>query len=71
MPLGMEENVTVDSHVLKVRGVGDFKGCKKALLPLLFPSSELEKEGERPSLSLQEKLGRKFTTFHRYMLLKC
>ena len=65
MPLGMEENVTVDAHVLKVRGVGDFRGCKKALLPVLFPSSQSEKKGESPSTSSQEKKGHEFETFHR------
>ena len=66
MPLGMEENVTVDSHMLKVRGMGDFRGCKKALLPVLYPLSESEKiEDERLSSS-HEKQGHEFATFHRY-----
>ena len=79
MPLGMEENVTVDYHVLKVRGLGDFSGCKRALLPILLGASDSEgEEGEggeewgggggeagNPSISYQQQLAKKLQAFHR------
>ena len=73
MPLGMEENVTVDDHVLKVRGLGDFSGCKRALLPILLGASDSEGEevewgggeAENPSTSYQQQLTKKLQAFHR------
>lgn len=38
-PLDSMDNVTVEGHRLKIRGLGDFTGCKKALLPLLQNST--------------------------------
>ena len=34
-PLDYVENITIDGHSIKIRGLGDFKGCKRALLPLV------------------------------------
>lgn len=34
-PLDYVENITIDKHSVKIRGLGDFGGCKRALLPLL------------------------------------
>ena len=79
MPLGMEENVTVDDHMLKVRGLGDFSGCKRALLPILLGASDSQGEGEKvewgggegggeaenPSTSYQQQLTKKLQAFHR------
>ena len=68
MPLGMEENVTVDNHVLKVRGLGDFSGCKRALLPILLGVTDSEEdEAESPSTSYQQQLTKKLQAFHRYI----
>ena len=74
MPLGMEENVTVDDHVLRVRGLGDFSGCKRALLPILLGASDSDEEGEeggeagQPSTSYQQKLTKKLQAFRRYIV---
>lgn len=67
MPLGMEENVTVDYNVLKVRGLGDFSGCKKALLPILLGTSDTStsEEEDGPSMSPQQLLTQKLRPFHR------
>ena len=68
MPLGMEENITVDDHMLKVRGLGDFSGCKRALLPILLGATDPEEEGEEarsPSTSYQQQLTKKLQAFHR------
>jgi hypothetical protein len=69
----MEENVTVDDHMLKVRGLGDFGGCKRALLPILLGAasdSEGEEtegggEAEIPSTSYQQQLTKKLQAFRR------
>lgn len=63
MPLGMEENVTVDEHVLKVRGLGDFHGCKRALLPILLGTSD--SEAVSLSTQFQSQLTQKMKPFHR------
>ena len=64
MPLGMEENVTVDYHMLRVRGYGDFASCKKALLPILLGSADSEEIVPTPSS--QQLLTQQFKAFHRY-----
>ena len=38
-PLNMQENITVGKHTLRVRGLGDFHACKRALVPVLLNSS--------------------------------
>ena len=38
-PLNMQENITVGKHTLRVRGLGDFNACKRALVPVLLNSS--------------------------------
>ena len=65
MPMGLEENVTVDNHVLKVRGLGDFSGCKKALFPILLGRSDSEKEEAESPSTYQQQLTKKFEAFHR------
>ena len=66
MPLGREENVTVDRHIMKVRGVGDFKGCKKALLPILVGGTDSEEVD--PTSFSQPQLTQRFKAFHRYRI---
>ena len=45
-PLGAVDNMTVKGHVIKIRGLGDFYGCKRALAGLLRTDSKRNGSGD-------------------------
>ena len=47
MPLGMQDNITVDRYTVKLQGLGDFDGCKRALYPLLVGQNTTETNQKR------------------------
>ena len=57
-PFGSTDNVTVKGHVMKVRGLGDFSGCKKALVCLLQTNTRNRSVGaKRVSGSADKPVG--------------
>jgi len=45
-PLGVVDNMTVKGHMLKVRGLGDFYSCKRALAGLLRSNDSKNGSGD-------------------------